>query len=340
MLTRHVQVLVTGGHGFIGTHLVRQLLADGAAVRCAVRREGIPRTLQGLEVEIVPGDVRDPAAMAAALQGVDVVYHLAGLTSALTPRAMRGTNTGGTRTLLEAAARAGLAGRFVLCSSLAAVGPCPPGGSHGEDPARHPLTWYGESKRDAEDVAAAYAGRLPVTILRPPGVYGPRDAEFLTLFQAAARGWALVPGRPDKRYSMVHAADLARALRAAARSPRTVGGTYFACHPEVVTLEGLVEAAEAAVGRGTRRVHLPESFMLLFGRLGDLVSQWTGRSSVLGAQRMLEVSTGDWVCSPAALERDAAWRAEIDLRAGFAETVAWYREEGLVPDPEAARRNV
>ena len=331
MLSRHVQVLVTGGHGFIGTHLVRLLLDEGAAVRCLYRRDGRPASLEGLDVEIVRGDVRDTDALRVALDGVDEVHHLAGLTSAMTPTAMRATNTEGTRNLLRAAADAGLDGRFVLCSSLAAVGPCAPGTLHHEDAERHPLTWYGESKRDAEDVAATFEADVPITIPRPPGVYGPRDQEFLTLFQAASRGWALVPGRPDKRYSLVHAADLAAAFVAAARSDQTVGRTYFACHPEVVTLEGLVEAAEAAVGRPTRRIRLPESFLFLFGRIGDLVSQWTGRSSVLGGQRMLEVAIGDWVCSPAALERDTGWRAQHDVTDGFRETVAWYREMGLVP---------
>jgi dihydroflavonol-4-reductase len=326
-----VQVLVTGGHGFIGTHLVQLLLEEGASVRCLYRRAGRPESLDGLDVEIVRGDIRQEAGLAAALRGVDEVYHLAGLTSALTPRAMQATNAGGTRRLMEAAARAGVSERFVHCSSLAAVGPCPPGGTHHEGASPAPLTWYGQSKRASEEEVRRWSGRVPWTILRPPGVYGPRDAEFLTLFQAAARGWALVPGRPDKRYSLIHGADLARALLAAARTTRTIGKTYFAAHPEVVTLDGVVSAAELAVGRKTRRVRLPESFLHLFGQVGDLASQWTGTSSVLGAQRMLEIATGDWVCSSDALTGDTGWSARFDLRAGFAETLAWYREEGLVP---------
>ena len=327
-----MRVLVTGGHGFIGTHLIRLLLAEGAAVRCLYRRAGRPDALAGLDVEVVRGDVRGRDGLREAVRGVDEIYHLAGLTSALTARAMHQTNATGALHLLDAAEEAGLPGRFVLCSSLASVGPSRPGRPHEEGAVGEPLTWYGSSKRAAELLTLERADRLPVTIVRPPGVYGPRDTEFLTLFQSAARGLALMPGRPTKCYSLIHAADLAAALCAAARSESTRGGIYFAAHPEVVTLEDLVRAAEDAVGRRTRRLALPESFLHLFGRVGDLLSQWTGRSSVLGAQRMLEVATGDWVCSSEALARDTGWRARIGIAEGFSQTVAWYREQGLVPD--------
>jgi nucleoside-diphosphate-sugar epimerase len=128
----------------------------------------------------------------------------------------------------------------------------------------------------------------------------------------------------------VHAADLARALVAAARSPATLAGTYFAAHPEVVTLLEIVEAAEAAVGRRTRRLRLPESLMELVGRVADLGSQWTGRSSVLGGERMQELVAGDWVCDVTPLEAASGWRAQVPLRQGFLETAAWYREQGLM----------
>ena len=323
-----MRVLVTGGHGFIGTHLVRRLLAAGAEVRCLYRREGRPASLAGLPVEIVAGDLRTARGLAAAVRGVDEIYHLAGLTSSLTRQAMEETNAGGTLRLLRAAAAAGVAGRFVHCSSLSTVGPAPRGRAHDESAACRPLTWYGESKRAAEEAVVSMALEVPVTILRPPAVYGPRDTAFLTLFQAAARGLAVLPGDPAKRYSLIHAEDLAAAFVAAARAEATRGGIYFASHPQIVTLGELVAAAEEAVGRRVRRVRLPESLMRLVGSAVDLASQWTGRSSVLGGQRMKEVASGDWTCSPAALERATGWRAARALAEGFRETGAWYRTEG------------
>ncbi len=328
---RCVRILVTGGHGFIGTHLVPLLLAEGARVRCLVRGEGTPEPLAGLDVEIVRGDLRRADGLAAAVRGVTEVYHLAGLTSSLTPRAMFETNAGGTRRLARASAAAGVDGRFVLCSSLSATGPAARGGVVDEGSACRPISAYGASKVAAEAHVRALMTDLPVTILRPPAVYGPRDTEFLTLFQSAARGISLLAGSPGKRYSFVFAADLARAFVRAARSRAARGQCYFAAHPEVVTLLGLVEAAEVAVGRPTRRLALPESAMRLVGRVADLVSQGSGRSTLLGSERMRELVAGDWVCSPAALMAATGWQPRTPLHEGFSATVAAYRAAGLLP---------
>lgn len=323
-----MRALVTGGHGFVGSHLVEQLLAQGTPVRCLYRRPGRPAVLDGMDVEIARGDVRDPRALRAALADVDRVYHLAALTRSLTRREMLQTNTAGTRTLVEAARAAGLTGRLVFCSSLAAVGPARSGVPHDEGARRQPITWYGESKRVAEDVVLEAADGLDVAIVRPPAVYGPRDRDWLGLFRAARGGWIPIVGGLDRRYSLIHGRDLAAALIAVGDAPAARGRTYFATHPSIVTQGELIAAAEAAVGRTGRRMHLPESLLRLLGGLTDLGSQLTQRPSLLGSQRMRELVSAHWVCSSAALERDTGWRAEIDLEAGFAETVAWYRAAG------------
>lgn len=327
---RRVRVLVTGGHGFIGSHLVRLLLEEGAAVRCLHRGEGCPPALEGLDVEIARGDLRACSGLDAAMEGIDEVYHLAGLVSSVSPGTMVETNAAGTHRLLDAAEGAGLGGRFVFCSSMAAVGPAGPGGTLTDASPLRPITTYGRSKARAEHYLRQRQGRVPYTILRPPGVYGPRDTEFLALFKAAAKGYSLVAGRSTKRYSLVHVGDLARALVAAARSPAAQGRAFHVAHPEVVTLLEMIHAAEAAVDRTTRRISVPESTMRLVGTVADLVSQWTGRGSVLGAERMQELVAGDWVCSSAPLMAATGWEARVDLGAGFRETAAWYRAEGWI----------
>lgn len=329
-----MRVLVTGGHGFVGTHLVRQLLADGALVRCLYRRAGEPASLAGLDVEIVPGDIRDPERLAVAVAGVDEVYHLAALTRSMTRRQMLETNVGGTRHLLEACRRAGTPGRVVLCSSLAATGPSRPGAPVDEHAPHAPITWYGESKALCERLAAHYRSELPISVVRPPAVYGPRDKDFLRLFKSVAQGLAPVVGDRSWRYSMITGADLAAALVATARSPATEGGVWFATHPETVTQDDMLDAAEAALGCRARRLVLPASLMRLVGEGTELASQLTGRASILGRQRMREVATGPWVCLGQALEAATGWRATTDLATGFRETAAWYRDQGFLPTPD------
>ena len=315
-----MRVLVTGGHGFVGSHLVERLLDGGVEVRLLYRHAGWPQVHAGRDLEIVRGDLRDAAARRAAVEGVDEVFHLAALTRARTRRHMLETNAAATEALLEAAADAGVAGRFVLVSSLAAAGPAPAAAPlHEAEPPR-PVSWYGESKAAAERACARYAARLPITVVRPPAVYGPRDQDFVALFQAVTKGLGLVLGAPDRTYSLVHVHDLADALLSAARSDRTVGGTYFAAHPEVVTQEELLAAAEEACGRVARRIRLPAALLRLVGQATDLVSQLTGRPSLLGSQRMREVSAGHWTCNPAALMDAGPWTPTRDLKTGFRET--------------------
>ncbi|MHC5009858.1 MAG: NAD-dependent epimerase/dehydratase family protein, partial [Planctomycetota bacterium] len=109
-----MRALVTGGHGFVGSHLVERLLADGTAVRCLLRRPGLPAALRDRPVELARGDVRGARAVSAAMEGVDEVFHLAALTRSRTRREMQRTNLGGTLCLLAAAAERRLPGRFVF----------------------------------------------------------------------------------------------------------------------------------------------------------------------------------------------------------------------------------
>jgi nucleoside-diphosphate-sugar epimerase len=326
-----VFALVTGGHGFVGSHLVARLLERGDRVRCLYRRPGRPAALEGLDVEIVPGDVREAAALDAALDGVDEVHHLAALTRSRTRAEMLRTNAGGTLNLLAAARRARLAGRFVFCSSQAAAGPSPVDRPLVEtDPAR-PITWYGESKRLGEVATLACRDRLEVTVIRPPAVYGPRDVDFLALFKAAARGFAPLLGTVPRRYSFVYAADLAEGMLRAARSPVAAGRTYFVSNDaEALTTEELVAHVGRAVGRRGRTVRVPESALRLAAGVGEVVGQLTGRPPLVNRQRMIEASAPAYLCSAAALARDVGFRASTNVAEGTVLTARWYREHGWI----------
>lgn len=330
MSSAAMRVLVTGGHGFVGSHLVERLLASGDRVRCLSRRATRPERLAGLDVEVVPGDLEDGRGLAAAVRGVDEVWHLGALTRSRTPREMRRVNTGGTERLVAAAADAGVSARFVFCSSLAAVGPSPDGRPLDESAPLVPRTVYGDSKRRAEQALAAAARDLPWTVVRPPAVYGPRDRDLLTLFQAARRGWQPEMGAADRRLSLIHVEDLVEGMLAAGRSPATLGRAWFVTGDGPVRQSDLGAALAAAVGRAPRRVRIPASAARLVGTLSSLVSQVTGEAPLLTRERVREVGEGHWVCTAAALEAATGWRPRIGLHPGVAATAAWYRAEGLL----------
>lgn len=328
-MLRAVRVLVTGGHGFVGSHLVERLLAEGAEVRCLSRRREVPERLRGLAVEVVPGDLGSGAGLRAAVQGVDEVWHLGALTRSRTRRELFRVNAAGTEALARAAIEAGVA-RFAFCSSLAAVGPSASSEPLADDAPPRPQTAYGRSKREAEVALLALRPELPVTILRPPAVYGPRDRDFLALFRGAHRGLLPQVGMSSRRLSLIFAPDLAEGLLRVGRAPGALGGAWFLTHPQTVRLDELLEALARAVNRRPLRVRLPASAARLAGSLASLAAQLTGAAPLLTRERVRELGEGHWVCSAEGSAAVAGFRATTGLAQGLARTAAWYRAAGLL----------
>jgi nucleoside-diphosphate-sugar epimerase len=185
--------LVTGANGFIGSHLVEHLLASKMEVRCLVRKSSDLRWIEGLPVRIRHGDVRDGSEdMKSAVDQVDLIFHLAGSTKAQSQESFDSSNFTGTMNLAEAAVRyAPNLSRFVLVSSQAAAGPSKNRLPVRETDVPRPVTPYGRSKLKAEQALLARSGELPVVVVRPPSVYGPRDRDFLTLIKLVNRGLKL-----------------------------------------------------------------------------------------------------------------------------------------------------
>lgn len=294
-----------------------------------MRRPGVPEALAGLDVECVPGDVTRPADLVRAVADVDEVYHLAARLTARSEREMLETNGRGTRHLVDAARRAGVR-RFVHVSSLAVAGPGDAAAPRTEARDGAPVTWYGRSKALAERVVRGAAGPMPFTIVRPPVVYGPRDRGLLSMFQTVAKGIRPLLGRQPKHYSWVYGPDLADALVVLGRHPATVGRTYYACHPEVTTMEAFLDAVAAAIGRRGLTVALPDAFVRLLATVADLGAQVTGTPGMLTRDKTHELEPAAWVCSPAAARADAGWTAPTPIAVGVPATVAWLREAGWI----------
>lgn len=320
-----MRTLVTGGTGFVGSHLVEALRRRGDEVTALVRSPAKAAVLEPFGVTLVAGDLQDTPAMARALAGVEVVYHVAGLTAARKPIEFHRVNVEGTTTLLAAAARAGVR-RFVLVSSLAAAGPSPRGGRRVTADPSEPVTLYGQSKAAAEDVVRR--GSVPWVIARPPAVYGPRDVELLKVFKIARLGIAPVFGVGSQELSLVYAPDLVDALIAMGTAAETERRVYYPAHPEVVTSADLVRTIGRAMGRRTRLLPLPRPVAGGILHLTGLVAGLAGKATLLHPDKANEFFQPAWTCDPAPLERDTGWRAAHDMVSGVAATAAWYRAQG------------
>lgn len=320
-----MKALVTGATGFIGSHLAEALRSRGDEVTGLVRSPSKAAALDPLGVRLIQGDLDDPDALARAVEGQDVVFHVAGLVAAKDESEFLRVNRDGTARLADAAARARV-GRFVYVSSMAAGGPagrgCP---LTGAEPAR-PVTAYGRSKLAAEK--AVMEGALPWVIMRPPTVYGPRDREVLKVFRMARWGIAPVFGDGSQELSAVHGVDLAGALVAAGTAPATTGKVYYPCHPQVVTSEAFVRAVGGAMGRRVHLVPVPHPLGRAILGLTEASSRLAGQTTILTRDKANEFFQVAWTGDPRPLTRDSGWRAAHDLVSGMADTFRWYRSAG------------
>jgi nucleoside-diphosphate-sugar epimerase len=319
-----MKALVTGATGFVGGHLIDELLRRGDTVTALARSAGKAAALQARGVRIVAGHLHDQAALLQAARDQDVVFHVAGAVAARSEAEFLRANRDGTRNMVGAA-EATEAGRFVLVSSLAAAGPSPRNRPlDGTEPPR-PVTAYGRSKLAGEEVVKS--SRLKWCIVRPPVVYGPRDREVLKVFRAARLGIAPVFGDGSQQLSAVHAADLASALLAVSEAPAQ-GRTYHACHPEIFTSADFTRRVGEAMGRGVKTVRIPPLLGRALLSVTEMSARITGQVTILTTDKANEFFQPAWTGDPAPLIRDSGWRPLFDLRGGLIDTYRWYRTAG------------
>jgi nucleoside-diphosphate-sugar epimerase len=327
-----VKALVTGATGFVGSHLAAALVKRGDEVVCIARRPEQSTFIASLGARPAPGSLEDVGSLKAALRGVDLVFHLAGLTAAGSEREFLEANRDGTARLVDAVRTTvpGLA-RFVHVSSIAAVGPTARGTLLTEDAPCRPVTAYGRSKLAGEEAVRAAPG-LRWTIVRPPVVYGPRDRELLRLFRIARSGLAPVFGFGRQELSLVFVTDLADGIARAGGEPAAEGRTYHLAHPEIVLARRLARAVGRAArgGRAPLILPVPGALAVPIVRAISRAAAAAGRRTVVSEDKMAEFLAPAWGTSVAKAERELAWHPPHDLERGVTETAAWYRAERLL----------
>ncbi len=320
---------LTGGTGFVGGHVASALLAEGWAVRALVRGERSRKALlHDLPLEVVGGDLSASTDLSRAAAGCAAIVHVAGLVKARSLEEYREVNVRGTERLVRAARVASPDALFLLVSSQAAAGPARDGRPlREEDPAR-PVSWYGVSKKEGEDVVRQWKG--PWIILRPGFLYGPYDRGLLQAFRLAARGYLPVPGGRF-RVQIGYIAEVAVAIATAAARPDLSGRAGFLCNPEAVTLAAVAEAIVRLAPRAARRIPVPDAVVRVAGLLETVREAVTGRSRPFNADKAREILAGDWLCDPRPMGRDLQMPRPTPLEEGLSKTWNWYREAGWLP---------
>lgn len=322
--------VVTGASGFVGTNLVRRLRHDGYEVRCLRRMDVVAAPPPpGTSSHAVRYD--DPRSLleCRALDGADVVFHLAAATRATRASDFTAANVTPARHLLGALVARRLAPRFVLVSSQAAAGPAAGlARPVTEEDAARPVEPYGASKLEAERVVRSFGDRVPFTIVRPSSVFGPHDRDFLTLFRFARRGVIVYPGVARHWFSVVSVDDAVDALIAASASPVAVGATYFVANAEPVQWREFGALIARAVARDVRHLDLPAGIIRAAAVAGELLGRVTRRATLASRSRYLLSRQRFWVCSASRARGELGFREPRSLPDAVRDTYLWYLDHG------------
>jgi dihydroflavonol-4-reductase len=324
-----LKALVTGATGFIGSHLVNQLIEQNYSIRCLIRRTSDTTWLRDLPIEYAYGDLFDHNALQKAVTGVDVVYHCAGITKARATEEYYRGNATGTKNILQAIIthQRGLK-RFVHISSQAAVGPSPSREPINETATPHPITSYGKSKWMAEQACLSVMARLPITICRPPVVYGPRDKDVFEFFRTMNRGLQPLVGFKEKLVSMIHVSDLVRGCIMAGESERAVGETYFISSTRTFNWMEIGEVTKKIMNRTVLRVKIPEFGVYAIAALAEVLSMFSRKPALINFEKAKDMVQDYWTCDSSKAKNDFGFVQRISLEDGIKDTVEWYRKHG------------
>jgi nucleoside-diphosphate-sugar epimerase len=327
-----MKVVITGATGFIGRNLADKLAGNGAEIVCLTRQySGKDKNCSPYQIRRV--SYQDIQLLADAIHDADYIFHVAGLTRGRTWEEYEHANISATKNLLQAVclSKANIR-RFIYVSSQTAAGPTMGDKPTDENDEPNPIPddWYGTSKLMAEKVVKQYQNQIPVTIIRPPAVYGPYDRNFLGLFKTVCRYHVMpVIFPPTREFTIVHVFDLINGIKLAAFSEKSQGRIYF-IGGQNISYSMFIDAFERAIQHRIHRLYLPSFVAKIAGELGEIKWTLTGRSTILCRRKIRDLLQPRWICSWSAAERDLGYHPEIELVEGIRQTIKWYREAGWI----------
>ncbi len=319
--------VVTGGSGFVGSHLVDLLLSKGHKVKCIVRSSSNLRWLKDKDVEIVNTGLYDVEKLKEVLKDADYLFHVAGIVKAKSLEDYIKGNVETTKNLLEAIKSTNKSiKRVVIVSSLTATGPSKIGKPNNELTPLNPITRYGVSKKTEETLVKNYMEEIPISIVRPPAVYGPRDTEIYLIFKTYKSGLLPLIGFNKKEVSIVHVSDLVRGIYLAATAPKAVGEIYFVGSKNYYTWDEMGNAIAKGMGKRALTLKLPHFLVYTVGAIAEFFSWFSSKAATFNFEKARDFVQEAQTCDSSKALKDFGYVSEISLEDGMKTTIQWYKD--------------
>jgi dihydroflavonol-4-reductase len=318
-----MKAFITGGTGFIGSHLVDALIQQGGhELRCMVRNS--EKWLDGKPYTKINCDLNDIPALQKAMEGVDVVFHLAGVVKSRDTRTFERVNVEGTENLLRIAQKLGVP-KIIISSSQAAAGPSFDSAVTEFDEMM-PVSRYGESKMRMEQMIHRITdSKTQVTIVRPSSVYGPREEDIYTFFKIASKGICPIVGHGHgKLISMAHVSDIVDGLLLASNHVHSGVETYFLSSERGYNWHEIRDATSLALGKKLTTINVPARAVKSVGKITETVASFFGSYPVMNEDKAREMVLS-WVCSVDKAANELGYQQKISLNDGIQQTISWYK---------------
>ena len=331
---RKIRCVVTGSTGFIGSNLTQLLVSRNFEVICPVREPNKVKHLLSSNTKIITFEALERDSTVS--EGFEYFFHLAGATRALNYEGYYEANVKLAKRMLDFVIKRSdprFFKKFVLVSSQAVSGPADSSEKAvTENDVPNPISLYARSKLEAEKMALTFADLIPLTIVRPSTVFGPRDIDVLGVFKSCKYGVAPCLSGKDRRVSVIFVDDLIEGIVRSAFSENSFGETYFLTNPDPVIWRDFIKDIARVMGSRVLIAPLPKFILRTLGRFSDVIGALSRKPQMFRTDKIREMDQMYWICSSEKARRDLGWVPQYSVVEALTKTFRWYKTTGGCED--------